>query len=110
MTEEQLQAQCFQWHWNNYHSERRMLHCNNNNSSDRIEGNKNKAVGVVAGVADMELTIDGGGTVFIEMKLPGKKQSEEQIDFMKKVRERGHIYIVIFSFEDFKNFIKKVYG
>ncbi len=109
-TEERMQADCFKWFDNEFPEERRMLHCNNNNSSNKLEGNKAKAVGVIRGVADLELVCWGGRTIYIELKLPNKTQSEEQIDFMDKVRARGHMYIIIYSFEDFKLFIKSVYG
>ena len=108
-TEQQLQAACIQWFWNTYPSERRMLHCNNNNSADRISGNKAKAVGVVAGVSDLELVVKNA-VMFIELKLPGKKQSEEQIDFELKVTERGHNYFIVEYLEDFIELITKIYS
>ncbi|RIV23626.1 VRR-NUC domain-containing protein [Fibrisoma montanum] len=95
-SEAKLQSECFQWHWNEYPEERGLLHCNNNNSENRIKGNLNKAVGVVKGVADLEY-LASGFTCFIEMKLPGQSQSREQIRFMRQCFDRGHEYVIIRS-------------
>ena len=108
MTEEQLQVQCFQWHWNTYPNERRMLWHNNNNSWSKIAGNINKSRGVVAGVADFTLLVKGMA-IMIELKVIGGKQSEEQIEFNKRCIERGIPYFIIFSFEEFKQLILKIY-
>ena len=104
-TEQQFQAACSAWFWNEYPGWRRMLHCNMNNSADRVAGNKAKAVGVVKGVSDLELIANGGVVWFIELKLPGKKQSEEQIDFETKVRARGHNYVILETLDEFKNLV-----
>lgn len=106
-TETQMQGHCTLWFWNTFHSERRMLHHNDNNSHNSIEGSKKMAIGVVRGVSDLELILNGY-VIFIELKLPGEVQSDEQIDFMNKVRARGHIYTIIYSFQEFKNFIQNV--
>jgi hypothetical protein len=107
-TETQLHAQCFQWYWNEYRHGvwKQALHHNDNNSINSIEGNKKKAMGVIPGVSDFELVLPGG-MLFIEMKIPGGKQSQEQKDFQEFVESCGHEYIIIFSFEEFKN---KIYG
>lgn len=103
-SEIEMQGYCCTWFWNNFISERRMLHCNMNNSYNRILGAKAKAMGVVSGVSDTEF-IDYHGVWFIEFKMPGQTQSDEQIDFMEKVVARGHRYIILYSFEEFRNFI-----
>ena len=117
MTEQQLQAQCFQWHWNTYPSERRMLYHTNNNSLHLVSGIENKAIGVIAGVSDFTLIIPNR-VIFIELKLPGGVQSSAQKLRMHLVQDRNHIYVVIGSdsmtgdeaFEEFKNFINQLYG
>lgn len=109
MTEEQLQVQCFQWHWNSYPNERQMLWHNNNNSSSVVEGNRNKARGVVKGVLDFSL-ITRSGMVYIEMKLPGEKLTPEQQTFWDKAVFRGCHCVICYSFEEFKKFINYIYG
>lgn len=104
-TELQMQACICFWFWNAYPSERRMLHMNNNNSFNSIEGATKKAEGVVDGVSDLEF-IDWGGKVwFIELKLPGGVQSKQQEDFQNKVESRGHSYTIFYSFVETKNFL-----
>lgn len=109
MTEHQLQAECFQWHWNTYPAERQMLYHNNNNSVNSVAGNKMKAIGVVKGIADFTLVVDGA-VWFIELKLQHGLQKPEQIDFQTKVMRHGHYYVIIRSPLDFKNLIRSIYG
>lgn len=112
MTETQLQAKCVEWYHNEFRFTpwKKMLHCNNNNSHNNISGNKAKALGVVPGVSDLELICPTGRVVFIELKIPGGVQSNDQIEFMNEVQSRGHSYLIIFSFEDFKNTIWAIIG
>lgn len=86
-----------------------MLHYNNNNSLNIIEGNKNKAKGVVAGVSDFEF-VGYDEMWFIELKLPGGQQSMEQRVFESMVIERGHRYKLIYSLEQFKALICQIIG
>lgn len=104
-TEEQLQADCAQWFWDEFIDERRMLFHVDNNSYNRIIGAKKKALGVVQGPSDFIFIC--GTVVFIEMKLPGRKQTPEQIDFENKVKERGHEYYLMDTFAGFKRLIIK---
>jgi len=82
-----------------------MLFHVDNNSWNATIGARKKALGVVSGVSDfiLILFID---VVFIEMKIPGGVQSEDQIKFQKMVEARGHKYQIIYSFEQFKDFIR----
>jgi len=107
--EHRLQAQCTQWFWNTYPEHRRMLLCIDNNSSNRVEGNMKKALGVVRGASDLIL-IGEFCVVFIELKVGDNKQSEYQKDFQEKVKARGHLYKIIRSFEEFKEAIWKTIG
>lgn len=107
--EEILQAECTQWHWNTFPMERQMLFCVNNNSTNKIKGNKKKAVGVVAGISDL-VFIGDGEVIFIELKTDEGLQSKEQIEFQTKVKHRLHRYVVIRSFDEFATFITKYYG
>lgn len=109
-TEQQMQAAFVMWFSQEFPSERRMLHCNMNNSWDEIEGNKAKAMGVVKGVSDLELVSEAGVVWFIELKLPGKTQSEDQVIFMNKLLERGHKYLVFDNIDLLKQFVCSIYG
>lgn len=105
-TELQMQAYCCQWYWNEFRftSAKLCLHTNMNNSFNRIEGARNKSLGVIPGVSDTEF-VDFGTVWFLEFKLPGGVQSTEQKEFQMMVEERGLKYKLLFSFEEFKTFI-----
>jgi hypothetical protein len=107
MYEDQLQQQCIMW-WHNssrLSSLRKRLHCNNNNSHNRVAGNRAKAMGVQPGVADLEFMMRGGKTCYIELKRPGGVQSRDQKEFEALCQVLGHEYHVIFTFEEFKRLI-----
>jgi len=99
-----MQSEFFIWHWNTFPSERGLLHANNNNSENAIKGNKNMAIGVVAGVTDMEY-ITNGTVIFIEWKTPTGTQSDKQKDFQKKVESQGFKYVLLRSLEEGKKLI-----
>lgn len=110
-TEHQFQAACVEYYNHNYRfTHPRMLHANNNNSVDRAAGNKNKALGVMSGVSDLELILDHGKTCYIELKLPGKTQSSEQIEFENELLKRGHWYVIFDTLNQFKEFLWTILG
>jgi len=111
ITHEQLIAACFQWHWNTFPEERRMLYGVNNNVSAglsperaRIEGNKNKAKGVVAGVLDL-CYICSFQVYWLDAKVGRDVLSHEQLDFIAKAEERGHRCFTFSTIEEFKKII-----
>ena len=104
-TEQQFQADCVLWFNQEFPNERKSLHCNNNNSHDRIRGNIAKAMGVIAGVSDLELLCNNGVVAFIELKLPGKKQSDDQIKFEELCLRKRHLYFLIETLSDFKRIV-----
>lgn len=105
MSEEQLQAQCYQWFWNSYPDERQMLFHVQQSAQNRIQGSRFKAIGVTKGVSDLVLLIKGQA-IFIELKLEKGTQSPHQIEFESKVKERGFIYCMVRSIDEFKQLIK----
>lgn len=112
MTHEQLIAKCTQWFWNEFVEERRMLYAVNNNVSSGlskqqqvIEGNRNKAKGVVAGVFDLCYLLPESRCVYLDAKVGNDTISKEQLDFMEKAQDRGHLCITFSSFEEFKQII-----
>jgi hypothetical protein len=106
--EEQLQAHCFQWFWNEYPEERQMLFHPWQKSKDRAEGARAKAFGVVAGISDLILILPAGKVVFVELKYGKGTMSDHQVRFSVKVQARGHQHYVIYTFDGFKNLIKKL--
>ena len=108
-SELQIQAEAFQWFHNSFPAERGLLHANNNNSQNAIKGNQNKALGIVAGVSDMEY-FKAGKMYFLEFKTEDGTQSAVQKRFQKVVEAEGATYLIIRSFEQFQEFIQSVQG
>lgn len=115
MTHEQLIAKCTQWFWNEFPEERRMLFAVNNNVSSGlsrqqqiIEGNKNKAKGVVAGVLDLCYLCFTGQIVFMDAKVGKDRLSNEQLDFIDKLNSRGIMWFTFSTFEEFQQIIKQL--
>ncbi len=106
--EDQLQQDCYLWFHNEFHAERRMLFHVDNNSWNAVIGAKKKSLGVIPGPSDFVFITHGGAVVFIEMKLPKQPQSEEQLDFMRKVQKRGHLYFIVEYREQFKKLVTKL--
>lgn len=107
MLEEKIQSESFIWHWNTFPEERGLLHANNNNSHNSIRGNRNKALGVVAGVADMEY-FKNGKVYLIEFKTKHGSQSQEQKDWQKLVESEGFEYRIVRTIAEFKEFITSI--
>jgi hypothetical protein len=101
MTEDQLQASIFQYHWNNYPQERGLLFHVNNKARNKIEGNKFKAMGVIPGVSDLIYLNPGGKPILIELKTENGTQSLEQKKWELQVRASGYQYVICRSLEDF---------
>ena len=100
-SESTLQAACFQWAWNDRPQTRRLLAYNLNNSASRLAGARNKALGLIAGRADMELLWDGR-LHYAELKTDTGRQSPDQVRFEQTVTAHGATYTVIRSVAEFK--------
>lgn len=62
------------------------------------------------GQGDISGIIIGGIRLEIECKMPGEKQSKDQISFQKMIDNMGGIYIVSYSWEDvFKTLKAKIF-
>lgn len=105
MTEIQLQAAIFQYHWNNFTNERGLLFHVNNKARNAIEGAKFKAMGVVSGVSDLIYLKPGGVPILIELKIESGGQSDVQKKWQSKVISAGYQYVVCRSLEDFLKLI-----
>ena len=104
MSEFKIQAECFQWHWNNFPDQRGRLFTVNNNAPSAYAGSVMKAMGVVAGVSDM-IWLSPKGAVFLEFKAPKGKQSLSQKWWQERVESVGYRYVVIRSLEDFQKLL-----
>jgi hypothetical protein len=101
LEEFKLQAQCFRFHWNERPQERGRLFTVNNNSVGKFEGAIMKAMGVVAGVADM-MYLSDAGLIALEFKTPTGRQSPAQKEWQAVIEAAGYRYVIIRTFEEFK--------
>lgn len=108
--EAHLQTGCVRWFNLQYPCYRGLLYSSLNGvHTSAQQASRAKAEGMVAGVADLTLSIARNGYhgLFIEMK-NGKagRQSEAQAAWQKKVEGQGYRYVICRSFDDFKNEIE----
>lgn len=101
-SEAAIQAEIFQWHWNNRPGERGLLFMIHNNAVNRVQGAQLKAQGMVPGVSDLAYLAPDGRPVMIEVKKPGGSQSPAQKKWEELVRGVGYRYVVVRSLEEAK--------
>ena len=80
----------------------------NGGKRDAIDGFNLKCGGVLKGVADLVIVLNGR-VIFVEFKNGNKGvQSPEQKEFQKNVEALGHPYFIWRTDEDVKDFIKGI--
>lgn len=117
--ESKLQIACVKWFDLSYpHLKMNLFSIPSEGARTPMNGARMKAQGRRAGVADMLLTVvkqtaETETTVtfecaglFIEFKADKGKQSENQIAFEKAVTTTGYKYVIIRTFDEFKNLIE----
>jgi hypothetical protein len=105
-SEIKLQSTCFLWHWNNYPNERGLLCYNLNNSANKIQGNQNKALGLIKGRSDM-VYYKKGKAIMLEFKTETGTQSKDQKEWEQRIKSEGFEYRIIRNFEDFLSIINE---
>ena len=78
----------------------------NGGSRNLFEARNLKNEGVMAGVSDLILVLNGT-VIFLELKAGRNKQQETQKVFEKKVKGLGHQYYVVRSLEDVMGILEK---
>lgn len=108
MSEDNLQAKCYQWFHNSYPELRGLLWAvPNGGHRDVREAMKFKATGVVAGVPDLEFHYKGR-SFFFELKTEKGIVSEKQKRIHQRLKENGFTVTVIREFEKFKTELETV--
>jgi hypothetical protein len=106
-SESYLQSSCVIWLWNTRPETRNLLCYNLNNSRNKIDGAKNKALGLIPGRADLEFLWNGKAH-FIEIKTETGTQQPNQKDWEKTIKQAGFTYTVIRSLAEFQTLINKI--
>lgn len=106
-SERKLQAECFKWCWNEHPETRGLLCYNLNNSKNRVDGARNRGLGLIPGRADFTLYWQGKA-YFIEMKDYNGRQSGVQKKWEETVKSHGFSYNICRTFGDFSDLINKI--
>ena len=69
---------------------------------------KLKAEGVKAGVADIQILLDGGRSAWLELKIKGGSLSPAQKVFRDTCRTLGHPWAVAKTFDEAKAFLASI--
>jgi len=102
--EDRLQAEAYKWFHNTYPQLRGLLCYNHNNSRNKIEGAKNKAMGLQKGRSDMVLYLKGRAFM-IEWKTEKGKQHGKQKEWQELIEANGFSYYIVRSVNEFKHLI-----
>jgi hypothetical protein len=109
-SEAAMQADLFQYYWNNHPSTRRCIfHCPNGGTRNKIEAVQLRAQGVVKGIPDL-LCIGLNGFFAIELKIKGGVVSPEQKEVHRVWTSQGTSVYVAWSYDEAKNIIDKEFG
>lgn len=127
--ESKLQQQCVAWFRAQYpHYAMLLTHPANEGNGNRVSGAIHKAEGTVAGVPDLILFMSaeyrrevGSGAQYmalvyhyhafgIEFKTQKGRQSQQQKDFQQMFDTAGYKYVIVRSFDEFKNVVEDYMG
>jgi len=99
--EARLQQECYMYFHNTYPNLRGLFFKIKNEGTNKITGARDKATGLIAGVADSCLLINRTA-VFIEFKMGKGRQSENQIAWEKTVNAAGYKYVIVRTLHNFQ--------
>lgn len=106
--EDIMQAECFLWAHNTYPQTRKHLfHVPNGGKRSRVEAARFKSMGVVPGVHDL-LFFWYGVLYTFELKVRRNTQSDDQLEFGRKMSEHGAVVFEIRDPETFKKIFTKI--
>ena len=105
--EQLLQIQCGKKFKEKYPTQEGRLYMNYNNPPNVQIGAILKNAGLLKGVADLSYLLEGGRSVFIELKHGTNKQTPTQKEFEARVVALGFPYYVARTVEEFMQIIKK---
>lgn len=108
--EHQMQVACVNWFRMQYRKYQLLLFAiPNGGHRNRIVAAKLKAEGVVAGVADLFLSVPSNRFfgLYIEMKIKPNNQTDSQKAFQSMVEKQGYRYEVVYNFDQFEKLINE---
>lgn len=107
LSEAAMQADVFQYFWNNHPiTRRRLFHVPNGGSRNKVEAVRLRAQGVVKGITDL-LGLGQNGFFALELKIKGGVVSDDQKLIHQLWASLGYQVYVAWSYEEAVNVIKK---
>ena len=103
-TEARIQGHSYVWFHNTYPKLRGLLCYNLNNSRNKIDGSRNKSLGLQKGRSDLVLYLKGTAYM-IEVKTETGKQSKDQKEWQQIIESQGFRYFVIRDRDEFEKLI-----
>ncbi|MEE9439033.1 MAG: hypothetical protein V3V14_08545 [Saprospiraceae bacterium] len=108
MSEDKLQAICYQWFHNSYPDLRGLLWAvPNGGSRNVVEAMKLKATGVVAGVHDLHFLYNGQLTT-LELKVNNNPMSSKQKNWANTIEHHGANWHLVTTFIQFKEILQNI--
>ena len=107
MKESELQQLCYTWFIRQYRAEEGRLWMQYNNPRSMQSGSYLKKQGMVSGVSDLAFIRLDGTMVFIELKIPKGKQSDNQKWWQSVVERCNSSYYIVRTLEEFQELINK---
>lgn len=107
--EDDLQMQCVRWFRLQFPKLARLLHHSpNGGRRDAREGARFKQMGTQAGFPDLILLVAANGyhALMLELKTRTGRQQDTQKEYQQLVEAQGYKYVVIRSFDQFRETIK----
>lgn len=107
--EDDLQMQCVRWFRLQFPKLARLLHHSpNGGRRDAREGARFKQMGTQAGFPDLILLVAANGyhALMLELKTRTGRQQDTQKEYQQLVEAQGYRYVVIRSFDQFRETIK----
>lgn len=104
-TESRIHQNCYVDFHNTFPTLRGLLCYNLNNSKNKIDGARNKSLGLQAGRSDMVLYLNGQA-IMIEFKNKEGQQSKLQKQWQELLESNGFTYFIIRSLDEFQ---EKIY-
>lgn len=106
-SEERIQSEFYIWFHNSYPQYRGLLCYNLNNSKNKIDGARNRSLGLQQGRSDMTFYWKGKA-YFLELKNEIGRQSPGQITWQALVESHGFYYSVFKDQDSLRSFIKSL--
>lgn len=105
--EADLQKACVKWHSLQYPKDHHLLYMNHQNGKSAAEQGRLKAMGLVAGVADLTM-LSRGRVDFFELKVGKNRQTDKQKEFQQAVEAAGYYYTVIYHIDQFIEIVNEI--